>query len=134
MLTRSDSLIDTRQRDSGLFAVKQYVGRALLTSDSQCSVLAYGRPCHSELSSSQGLGFSYGRSHRKPNVSAVQRKNSALSKQTTCVFEDVALSDWTICLIQGARLGTRKVWDGKPAGYRVRQAKPHLEGRLTLAR
>ena len=65
LLTRRDSLIDTCLRDSGLFAVKQYVGRALLISDSYCSVLAYGRPCHSELSSSQGLGFSYGRSHRQ---------------------------------------------------------------------
>ena len=53
LLTRSDSLIDTRQRDCGLFAVN--VGRALLISDSYCSVLAYGRPCHSELSSFPGV-------------------------------------------------------------------------------
>ena len=48
LLTRRDSLIDTRQRDRGLFAVKQYLG-------SYCSVLAYGRPCHSELSSFPGV-------------------------------------------------------------------------------
>jgi hypothetical protein len=92
------------------------------------AILSYPPPRVSDFHMGEAIGI------ESPNVSFVRRKNSALSKQTTCVFEDVALSDWTICLIQGARLGTRKVWDGKPAGYRVRQAKPHLEGRLTLAR